>query len=1177
MMGKIATQPKVTSLAGPPVSPSPAAKPKGVGHYLYSPLEVLASLRLTVVLFVLSFVLVFAGTLAQIDQGIFTVVNSYFRTGLVWIPYQIFVQFGQVFFGVPKTAYVAGSFPYPGGWLLGGLLLANLLAAHAVRFRLTWKRSGILLLHSGLVILMLSELITGLFAIEGKMTLRDGESSNFVEQHDAIELAVVDTSDPKTDNVVVVPGGMVKKTGLIQHELLPFDVEAIRYMPNTYVPRPIDAVIDNPADKGNGTREMVPELPPASGTDPDAKGDIPSAYVKFRDKSTGGSLGTYLVSLWYSGASDLLPDKPQKVQVNNKTYDVWLRWKRIYKPYTIELRKFEHKTYIGTPTPKDFASEVRLLDPTQNEQRDVRIYMNNPLRYGGETFYQTGFLPGRNEGDPDRGTILQVVRNPGWLLPYISCAMVAVGMIVHFVILLINFLRRPGEGNVSKANTFVTGWWLANLIILLANYRRGPDVTAAAQKERWGVSWWVTLATLGAVASYLVLAMWPPSDPPNQFALSEFGKIPVVDRGRVKPMDTFARTSLMVINNRQEFRDQVWFTVGEEYLEKLKNDDIPAAVILKLGPLVGQRFPTEDAFVDALTPILSSQELSDYKHKLIARGRFDKGQTQSAVKWLLDAMVNNAIFKQDTAATHQVFRIENDQVLNSLGLNPKPMFWRYAILEIAGEYADEDPGRIVDLYERAENAKKKEPKERDPLEVKLLELFNGERLQLYAKFLVSVQKAQKKEAKDRDLFDVKILDLFDRLQLFRQIAHLRAPLTVPPASAGQEDWKPFIDSLIAAQRQDHEKGADNADVRSLGRLLLAYADNKPEQFNSELASYRQRLQERMPDEIQKADLEVFFNHFNPFYQCMILYVAVFLLACVGWMVFQRPLNRAAFWLALLTLVVHSWALITRMSLQGRPPVTNLYSAAVWISWGCVLLGLILEWLFRLGIGNVVAAVTGFTSMLLANHLAGSGDTLEMMQAVLDTNFWLATHVTVVTFGYVATVVAGAIGLMYVLFGVLTPWLTRDLSKVLGQMIYGVLCFATLLSFTGTVLGGIWADQSWGRFWGWDPKENGALLIVIWNALILHARWGGLVKTPGIAVLSIFGIIVTGWSGLGTNQLGVGLHAYGFDKTLAIILVWGWAVCAVVMLVGAVVPLKGWLSYAALNAPVSAKDRTGKGA
>jgi ABC-type transport system involved in cytochrome c biogenesis permease subunit len=184
----------------------------------------------------------------------------------------------------------------------------------------------------------------------------------------------------------------------------------------------------------------------------------------------------------------------------------------------------------------------------------------------------------------------------------------------------------------------------------------------------------------------------------------------------------------------------------------------------------------------------------------------------------------------------------------------------------------------------------------------------------------------------------------------------------------------------------------------------------------------------------------------------------------------------------------------------------------------------------------------------------------MMIAVLDTNFWLATHVTCVTFGYTATFVAGFFGIMYVIQGVFTRRLDADLRRSLSQMIYGIVCFATLLSFTGTVLGGIWADQSWGRFWGWDPKENGALLIVIWNALVLHARWCGLVKQRGMAVLAIAGNIVTAWSWFGTNQLGVGLHAYGFNEHLKDGLRWFWLSQLVLIGIGSM-PLSRWRSFA----------------
>jgi ABC-type transport system involved in cytochrome c biogenesis permease subunit len=229
-------------------------------------------------------------------------------------------------------------------------------------------------------------------------------------------------------------------------------------------------------------------------------------------------------------------------------------------------------------------------------------------------------------------------------------------------------------------------------------------------------------------------------------------------------------------------------------------------------------------------------------------------------------------------------------------------------------------------------------------------------------------------------------------------------------------------------------------------------------------------------------------------------------------------------------VVHTAGLIFRMYLEGRPPVTNLYSSAIFVGWGAVLLGVVLERIFRNGIGSVTASAIGFITLIIAHHLAltsSTGDTMEMMRAVLDTNFWLATHVTTITIGYASTFLAGFLATIYVLRGVFTRTLDEATAKTLSRMVYGIVCFATLFSFVGTILGGIWADQSWGRFWGWDPKENGALLIVIWNAIILHCRWGKLCGERGLMNLALFGNIVTAWSWFGTNMLGVGLHTYGF--------------------------------------------------
>jgi hypothetical protein len=379
-------------------------------------------LRLTVVLFCFAIVLVFAGTLAQIDAGIWTAVGTYFRSAYVWIPLSVFF---------PRSWHVAGGFPFPGGWLIGGLLLVNLLAAHAVRFKISWKRSGILLIHAGLIVMMLSEFITGKFAVEGNMTILQQGSSNYLEHRDRTELAIIDPSDPKTDDVVVIPERRLRQGGLIQHPELPFDVEVVRFMINSSMPAEPAAGASNPATAGDGVKLVTAELPEVSGTQ-DQKVDLSSAYVTFKKKN-GESLGTYLVSLWFSALSD----RPnQQVTLDGKTYDVTLRWKRTYKPYTVNLLEFRHDLYPGTNIPKNFSSRIRLVDSEQGVDREVTIRMNEPLSYRGETFYQTSFLPG------DTGTVLQVVRNPGWIMPYLSCAMVSVGMLIHFGMHLIGFLSR---------------------------------------------------------------------------------------------------------------------------------------------------------------------------------------------------------------------------------------------------------------------------------------------------------------------------------------------------------------------------------------------------------------------------------------------------------------------------------------------------------------------------------------------------------------------------------------------------------------------------------------------------------------------------------------------------------------------------------------------------------------
>jgi ABC-type transport system involved in cytochrome c biogenesis permease subunit len=358
-------------------------------------------------------------------------------------------------------------------------------------------------------------------------------------------------------------------------------------------------------------------------------------------------------------------------------------------------------------------------------------------------------------------------------------------------------------------------------------------------------------------------------------------------------------------------------------------------------------------------------------------------------------------------------------------------------------------------------------------------------------------------------------------------------------------------------------------VKHLAAISSACRNQKPAEFNQAVAAYRAWLQENGFDsEMKQAGHEFFFNQIEPFYKSMVIYIAAVLLGCVFWLNLSEPVRRTGFALLVLAFAIHTVGLGMRMFLQGRPPVTNLYSSAIFIGWGAVALGIILERVFKGGIGLVASGLIGFVTLIIAHHLAMSGDTMEMMRAVLNTNLWLATHVVVITIGYSSMFLAGLLAAIYIARGFFTRTLSPHTARALARMVYGIICFATLTSFTGTILGGIWADQSWGRFWGWDPKENGALLIVLWNAVILHARWGGAIKERGLMAMAVFGNIVTSFSWFGVNMLGIGLHAYGFmDRAFFWLMLFD--ASQVALIVVALIPPRFWASFRSAPSPIQA--------
>jgi hypothetical protein len=428
----------ITTSARPQAPVGKQAAPVDPLQTFYRGLQFIAGLRLTVILFVLSFLLVFFGTLAQIDNGIWTVVRDYFRSFVVFIPLNIFNQFGQIFFGLPKlntdgTPFrIGGSFPFPGGWTLAILLMVNLLAAHLVRFKLSVNRLGILILHAGLIVMLVGEIVTGLYAIEGNMVIEEGQTSNTIIENRVGELAIVDPSDPKTDTVVTVPRWMLQRVNqTISDKQLPFDIVPLQYMANAKI-EPADPKT-NRATAGAGTVHQAIDVGEVSGVAEKQTVDTPAVYVKLLDKKTGESMGVYLFALLLKEQEITVKD----IEGKEKTYDVSLRFKQTQRPFSLTLKDFTFERYPGTDTPLNFASLVHLRDPETNDDREVLIRMNEPLRHRGETFYQADW-----NKDTEKGTVLQVVRNPAWQLPYWSCGIVTFGLLYHFLFSLAEFLKR---------------------------------------------------------------------------------------------------------------------------------------------------------------------------------------------------------------------------------------------------------------------------------------------------------------------------------------------------------------------------------------------------------------------------------------------------------------------------------------------------------------------------------------------------------------------------------------------------------------------------------------------------------------------------------------------------------------------------------------------------------------
>lgn len=936
------------------------------------------------------------------------------------------------------------------------------------------KRSGIVLLHSGIGLMMFYELHVAMTAVETQMQLEEGETTNFVADIRTFELAVIDKTNPKEEHVTAIPRSMVIKDNNIDLQNLPFRIEIKDLIPNSNL-RAASSRDINPATTGLGVEWFADPKKQGTGTDTDSKVDMASAYVTLTDRATNKPIGTYLVGMLLS-----MSNETDQIQVDGKTYELALRPKRYYKPYQFRLGDVRKEDYLGTSTPKNYASTVHIDDKTRSVDEEKTIWMNNPLRFADETFYQSGYFPA--SASSGEHTTLSVVANSGWMMPYVACALVGLGMAVHFLTLLVRFLMRSDYVEPSAA---------AARLAEKLKMKPGPKSEEPLTAVKPSYAPTIAASLLAATAIlYIIVAATPPKKKVLDYDLYRFGQIPVVQDGRVKPIDTAAYSALLAISGRSKVE------IGEGK-DKIK---IPAT------------------------------------------------------RWLLDV-----IAETKAADDYHVFRIENLEVQDVIGVKKREGM-RYSRNEI-GEKEREFRKQV----EQAREASKKDKRSLSVYQRKILELDEKVTTFDTLKFAFGLQHRIRGEKPE------EVIGAFQQAIRFEQmLAEQGQPIFAVPPSEKGEKWKTYagawLNNVLVAVR---DKKESNPVVTAWNTILTDYSNSEdpqsdkktdPADFNRAVDDYLKLLNSNPPPDVNLKAIrfESFFNHFKPFTQADVLYLVAFVIGACGWLGWSRGFNSMAFWLLAVALSVHTFALVARIYISGRPPVTNLYSSAVFIGWGCVVLGLIMEFLFRLGIGNLIASVAGYATLLIADGLSLGGDTFTVLTAVLDTQFWLATHVTTITLGYATTYLAGLLGVVYVLRGALTPSLTPAIAKDISRMIYGTVCFSIFFSFVGTVLGGLWADDSWGRFWGWDPKENGALIIVLWNALVLHARWGGMVKDRGMAVLAIAGNIFVSWSWWGVNELGAGLHSYGF--TAGTVLRLGAFVASQLVLIGiGMIPRHLWLS------------------
>ncbi|HON11600.1 MAG TPA: cytochrome c biogenesis protein CcsA, partial [Chitinispirillaceae bacterium] len=531
-----------------------------------------------------------------------------------------------------------------------------------------------------------------------------------------------------------------------------------------------------------------------------------------------------------------------------------------------------------------------------------------------------------------------------------------------------------------------------------------------------------------------------------------------------------------------------------------------------------------------------------------------------AIHWLA-----RVVFNTQYADNDLVFLINNPDVADALGISPRPKR-RYSFSELHGAMAelDELSSRILknppeswSQFDREIIRTSRNLREyislrssfsffearselgitdstlssilRIPVNQPLSYVYLLSRSGALAEQMVAIQKGGLDSLTPGE---ASLVRLVGNMREMESVTENPPPHIIPETGPNGEIWFSFWGYL----NRYRSAAVYQKSFSVMKRMYHWYRKGNQSEFDKSVREYISLVKNSVSGDIKIPDptLELIYNRVNPFFYSKVLYGIAALLSILALSTLWKKAYQISLIIAIAGLTLHTFGITARMVIMSHPPVTNLYETFIFTAWASSVLGLVLELTRMRSVGVFTAAVTGFLFLHIAGRYALDGDTFGMLSAILDSSFWLTTHIVTIALGYAGCVAAGFIGHIYLIQKMLTGENQRHL-KSLSRSVYGIFCFGFIFTVAGTVFGGMWADQAWGRFWGWDPKENGALLIIIWGLIVLHSRAGRLVKDTGVAFGAVIGVILVMCTWIGVNLLGTGLHSYGFTSTGAVTL------------------------------------------